>query len=57
MKGTGGGNCNAHGDIWFYTQNRPSDISIIFLLGNVKTLNQLEGTLNGVGLYVSAYTH
>lgn len=49
-----GGNCNAQGDIWFYTQNCPSGISIIFLLGNVKTLNQLGGILNGVGLYVSA---
>lgn len=48
------GNCNAHGGIWFYTQNCPSGISIIFLLGNVKTLNQLVGILNGVGVHVSA---
>lgn len=48
------GNCNAQGDICFYTQNCPSGISIIFLPGNVKTLNQLVGILNGVGLHVSA---
>lgn len=47
-------NCNAHGDVWFYTQDCPSGASLIFLLGNVKTLNQLVGTLNGVGLYVGA---
>lgn len=48
------GNCNAHGDIWFYTQDCPSGNSIIVLLGNVKTLNQLVGIRNGVGLYVGA---
>lgn len=51
------GNCNAHGGIGFYTQNCPSGISVIFLLGNVKTLNQVVGILNGVGLHVSAEIH
>lgn len=48
------GNCNAHGDIWFYTQDCPSGNSVIVLLGNVKTLNQLVGIRNGVGLNVGA---
>lgn len=46
--------CNVLGGIWFYTQNCPSGIPIIFLLGNVRTLNQLVVILNGVGLPVSA---